>query len=85
MFCLLAVTAFIFSKKIVASDKHHLYNLFYTVVIIWAIIKTLLFPMTALRFIIPPVLLLFFVIVKKYKLLSSEKVLYNSTINVRKN
>lgn len=78
MFCLLVVTAFVFSKKIIAGNEQWVYYYFYIVVIIWTIIKTLLFPMTTLRFIIPPVLLLFFVIVKKYKLLNSKKVLYNA-------
>jgi hypothetical protein len=69
--CLLVITVFIFSKKIGVNRGHRLYQFFYIVVITWAIIKTFLFPMTALRFIIPPVLLLFFVILKKYKLLKS--------------
>jgi hypothetical protein len=87
MFCLLGITAFVFSKKIIAGNEYRVYYFFYIAVIIWTVIKTLLFPMTTLRFIIPPVLLLFFVIVKKYKLLNSEKALctvHDSIINLKK-
>lgn len=73
LICLIGLSAFIFSKKNLMHGKNILYIFFYVAVIIWAIAKTLLFPMPGLRFIIPPILLLFFVVVKEYNLIYNKK------------
>jgi hypothetical protein len=70
---LIGLSAFIFSRKNRMHDKNALYIFFYVALIIWAITKTLLFPMPGLRFIIPPTLLLFFVVAKEYSLIYYKK------------
>jgi hypothetical protein len=66
---LIGLSAFIFSQKKLMQTKNVLYIFFYVAVIIWAITKTLLFPMPGLRFVIPPALLLFFVLIKEYEVI----------------
>ncbi|HVX25623.1 MAG TPA: hypothetical protein VHB70_04740 [Parafilimonas sp.] len=70
---LIILSAFVFFFRNHSQDKNSLYVFFYVIVVFWTLIKTLLFPMTALRFIIPPILLLSVVVVKKYESLMSEK------------
>lgn len=64
----LFIVSFIIFNKRLTDDKFMLYKLFYLVVIAWTIIKTLLFPMPAYRFFIPPALFIFFVLVKEYQI-----------------
>lgn len=66
--CLIILSAAILLQKSFKQEKYQLYKLFYSVVISWLVIKTLLFPMPGLRFVIPPVLLIIFSIIKAYEL-----------------
>jgi hypothetical protein len=58
----------VFQFKTATTEKAFLYKIFFIVVLISAIIKFLIFPMGSLRFIIPPFLLMFFVLIKEYEL-----------------
>ena len=72
---LLILSFFVLNFKNEESKKIALYKFFYLAVILWIIVKFSLFPMPGLRFIIPPFLLLFFVIVKKCELIFFKKYL----------
>lgn len=69
----LLIISIIIFKKNLRDDRFMLYKLFFLVVIAWTIIKTLLFPMPAYRFFIPPALFIFFVLIKEYQIWLSER------------
>jgi hypothetical protein len=81
---LISSSVLIFLQRKRTDKRDGLYNLFYAVIISWAIVKTMLFPMLTLRFIIPPVLLLLFVAAEKFQLLYPAKNFRTQIINSEK-